>query len=172
MQNWFETKLRYVKIDNDGRERKVTESYLVDAVSFTDAESRITEQAQQLVRGGEFQVKDIKESNVCEIFPHETGEWWYKAKISLTTIDEVAGREKKINQYFLVAADDLKQALERLEEGLSYILVPFMVTSIVLTTICDVFPYFEDNHDDAVDSAAYAVQAIQESKTPANGSVE
>lgn len=148
MQNWFECSLNYVKIDSDGRERKVNEKYLVDAVSFTDAEARITKEAQQFVRG-EFRVKDIKQSNVIEIIPNENGEWWYKGKISLVTIDEKAGKEKKVNQYFLVAADDMDKALANLNEGLSYILVPFEVTSITLTTVCDVFPYFSEDDTDS-----------------------
>jgi hypothetical protein len=144
MQNWFECKMAYVKIDDDGRERKVSEVYLLDAVSYTDAEARIVQQIQTMVRG-EFVVKKITPSNIIEVFPHESGEWWYKAKIAIVTIDENAGKEKKINQYFLVAADDIKQALQRLEDGLSYILVPYQVTSITLSNIVDVFPYFEDD---------------------------
>ncbi len=142
MQTWFECKVKYVKIDEDGRERKVSENYLVDAVSFTDAETRIIQQLETMVRG-EFNVENIKKSNIVEIFPHEDGEWWYKAKIGLVTIDEKAGKEKKINNYFLVAADDLKQALLRLEDALSYILVPYQTVSLALSTISDVFPYFE-----------------------------
>jgi len=144
MQTWFECKVKYVKVDDDGRERKVSEVYLVDAVTFTDAETRIIQQVQTMVRG-EFVVENIKKSNIIEIFPHEVGEWWYKAKIGIVTIDEKAGKEKKINNYFLVAADDIKQALQRLEDGLSYILVPYQTTSIAVCNIIDVFPYFEDN---------------------------
>lgn len=143
MQTWFECKVKYVKIDDDGRERKVSEVYLVDAVTFTDAETRIIQQLQTMVRG-EFTVDNIKKSNIVEIFPHEEGEWWYKAKIAIVTIDENAGKEKKINNYFLVSADDIKQALQRLEEGLSYILVPYQTTSLAVSTIVDVFPYFAD----------------------------
>lgn len=143
MQTWFECKIKYVKIDEDGRERKVSENYLVDAVSFTDAEARIIKEMESNIRG-EFSVENIKKSNIVEIFPHEDGEWWYKAKIGLVTIDEKAGKEKKINNYFLVAADDLKQALLRLEDALSYILVPYQTTSLALSTIADVFPYFSD----------------------------
>jgi len=144
MQTWFECKVKYVKVDQDGRERKVSESYLVDAVSFTDAEARMIEQMQQLVRGGEFHIDNIKKSNIIEIFPHDNGEYWFKAKISIVTIDEKAGKEKKINNYFLVAADDFKQALLRLEEDLSYILVPIQISAMNLSTIVDVFPYFKD----------------------------
>ena len=143
MQTWFECKVKYVKIDDDGRERKVSEVYLVDAVTFTDAETRIIQNLQTMVRG-EFVVDNIKKSNIIEIFPHEVGEWWYKAKIGIVTIDENAGKEKKINNYFLVAADDIKEALQRLEDGLSYILVPYQTTSLAISTIVDVFPYFED----------------------------
>ena len=147
MQTWFECKVKYVKVDQDGRERRVSESYLVDAVSFTDAETRMIEQMQQLVRGGEFHIDNIKKSNIIEIFPHENGEYWYKARIGIVTIDEKAGKEKKINNYFLVAADDFKQALQRLEEGLSYILVPYHTTAMSLSTVVDVFPYFKDEVD-------------------------
>lgn len=151
MQTWFECKVKYVKIDDDGRERKVSEVYLVDAVTFTDAETRIIKQLQTMVRG-EFVVDNIKKSNIVEIFPHEDGEWWYKAKIGIVTIDENAGKEKKINNYFLVAADDIKQALQRLEEGLSYILVPYQTTSLAVCNIVDVFPYFGDDANQPIPS--------------------
>jgi hypothetical protein len=141
MQTWYEVKAKYVKIDDDGRERRVSESYLFDAVTFTDAETRVIEQLQTMIRG-EFAVENIKKSNIIEIFPFESGEWWFKAKITLVAIDENAGKEKKINNYFLVAADDIKEALKRLEESLSYILVPFQITSIAISPIVDVFPYF------------------------------
>jgi len=149
MQTWFECKVKYVKVDDDGRERKVSEVYLVDAVSFTDAETRIIQQMETMVRG-EFMVDNIKKSNIVEIFPNESGEWWYKARIGIVTIDEKAGKEKKINNYFLVAADDLKQALLRLEEGLSYVLVPYQTTSLAICNIVDVFPYFVDKVNEKI----------------------
>lgn len=143
MQTWFEVKVKYVKVDQDGRERKVGESYLVDAVSFTDAEARIIQQMQQMIRG-EFHIDNIKKSNIIEIFPAESGEFWYKARIAIVTIDEKAGKEKKVNNYFLVAADDFKEAFQRLEDGLSYILVPYHTTAMSLSNIVDVFPYFQE----------------------------
>lgn len=138
MQTWFECKVIYVKIDDDGREVKASESYLLDAVTFTDAEARMIEQLRTMIRG-EFVIDKISKSRIVEIFPHEDGEFWWKGKISIVTIDEKAGKEKVINNFFLVAADDLKQALQRLEEGLSYILVPYQVTALTLSPIVDVF---------------------------------
>ena len=147
MQTWFEVKAKYVKIDDDGKERKVNETYLVDAVSCTEAEARLTEELLKMVRG-EFSVGKVVTSNIIEIFAHETGEYWWKAKISIVTIDENAGKEKKINSYFLVAADNLKEALNRLEEGLSYILVPYQITALTLSPIVDVFPYFGEKESE------------------------
>jgi len=146
MQTWYECKVRYLKIDQGGFEQKVNDNYLIDAVSFTDAESRIFQQMAQITRG-EIQVANIKRSNLTEIIPDENGEWWYKAKISIVTIDEEKGKEKKVNQYILIMANDLKEALARLEKGLEYMLVPYVVTSIQLSTIADVFPY---NPEEAV----------------------
>lgn len=143
MQTWFECKVKYMKIDQGGHERKVNDSYLLDAVSFTDAETRIFQQMQTLTNG-EFQVVNIKKSNITEIITDDNGEWWYKAKISLITIDEEAGREKKVNNYVLVMADDINDGLKKLEKGLEYMLVPYAVTSIALSPIAEVFPYFED----------------------------
>ena len=141
MQNWFECKLKYLKIDENGRERKVTEAMLFDAVTYTDAEAHVTKQLKEIIRG-EFVIDKIIKSNIIEIFAHETGEWWFKGKISIVTIDEKGGKEKKVNNYFLVAADDIKQALQRLEDGLSYILVPYTITSLSVSNIVDVYPYF------------------------------
>lgn len=141
MQTWYEVRARYVKIDDDGREKKVSEVYLVDAVSCTDAEARLTAELQTMIRG-EFTIGKVATSNIIEIFPHEVGEYWWKGKINIVTLDERAGKEKLVNNYFLVAADDLKQALQRLEEGLAYILVPYHISSLSVSPIVDVFPYF------------------------------
>jgi hypothetical protein len=141
MQKWFKCVVNYLKIDDDGRERKVSEAYLIDAVTYTDAEARIIAQLATMVRG-EFVVKQITQTNIVEIFPHKVGEWWFIGKISIVTIDENAGKEKKTNNAFLIAADDIKQALKRLEEGLEYILVPYKITSLAISNIVDVFPYF------------------------------
>jgi hypothetical protein len=120
----------------------VSEAYLVDAVSYTDAESRITEQCRQMVRG-EFVVKQITQTNIVEIFPNAEGGCYYTGKISIVTIDEHAGREKRINESFLIEATDFKHALKAFEDGLSYILVPYEITSLTISNIVDVFPYFE-----------------------------
>jgi hypothetical protein len=141
MQTWFECKVKYLKVSESGNEQTVTENFLLDAVSYTDAETRIIRQMQQMVKGGEFSIVDIKKSRIAEVFPYESGEWWFKATINLVTIDEDAGREKKIRSYYLLMADDINEALSRLEESLSYIVIPYVTTALALSTIADVFPY-------------------------------
>jgi len=141
MQTWFESKVRYVKVSESGNEQTVSENFLLDAVSYTDAETRIIRQMQQMVKGGEFSIVDIKKSKIAEVFPYENGEWWFKATINLVTIDEDAGKEKKMRTYYLIMADDIKEALDRLEESLSFLVIPYVVSSMAVSTIVDVFPY-------------------------------
>ncbi len=140
MQTWYECKVKYQKIDQNGLESNVIENYLIDAVSFTDAESRTYEIMKEITRN-EFHVVNIKRSNISEVISKIDGEWWFKAKISIVSIDEEAGKEKKSNSYLLIMANDINEALKHLEEGLSYLLVPYNCTSIQLSTIADVFPY-------------------------------
>ena len=140
MQTWFECKVKYTKVTESGKEQLVTENFLLDAVSFTDAETRMIRQMEQMVKG-EFNVTDIKKSRIGEVFPYDTGEWWFKATINLVTIDEEAGKEKKMRTYYLIMADDIKEALERLDESLSYLVIPYVVSALSVSTIVDVFPY-------------------------------
>jgi hypothetical protein len=140
MQTWFECKVRYVKVMESGKEQTVSENFLLDAVSFTDAEARIIRQMQQIVKG-EFSVTDIRKSKIGEVFPYENGEWWFRAAINLVTIDEEAGREKKFRTTYLIMADDISEALKRLDESLSYLVIPYVISSIAVSNIVDVFPY-------------------------------
>ncbi len=141
MQTWFESKVKYMKTSESGSETMVTENFLLDAVSYTDAETRIIRQMQQIVRGGEFSVVDIKKSRIAEVFPFENGEWWFKATINLVTVDEEAGKEKKLRTYYLIMADDIKEALARLDESLGYLVIPYVTSALAVSTIVDVFPY-------------------------------
>ncbi|WP_372640034.1 DUF4494 domain-containing protein [Ancylomarina sp.] len=141
--NWFECKVKYVKIDENGKEKKVTEPYLVDAVSFTEAEARIHTELEKMIHS-DFIVTNISKSNVSELFPNENGDRWFKAKTSFVTVDEESGKEKKSNNYMLVEANNVKDAYEYLTEGLSDMIVPFEIPSVTESPIMDVFPFFKD----------------------------
>lgn len=144
--NWFEAKVKYVKVGEDGRERKVSEMYLLDAMSYTEAESRIVSEMEMIVKG-DYNIASLKKSNISEVVTSEdeTDDRWYKAKIAIIDADEVSGKEKSSYQYYLVAAADTNRALENIERALATFVVPYEVAGINDTKFLDVFPYFDDS---------------------------
>ena len=110
--NWFEAKIKYVKVGENGRERKVSEMFLLNALSYTEAESRITHEMESVIKG-DYYISSLKKSNITELVPSndETDDRWYKAKIAIIDADEVSGKEKSSYQYFLVAAANINRAL-------------------------------------------------------------
>lgn len=147
--NWFEAKVKYMKVNEDGREKKVTESYLLDAMSYTEAESRMMHEMGAVVKG-DYYITGLKKSNITELVEStdENDDRWYKAKIAIIDADEVSGKEKSSNQYYLVAAANINRALENLEKSLSTFVVPYEIGSITDTQFMDVFPYFSDGNEE------------------------
>lgn len=140
MHNWFECTIRFDKIMPNGISKKVSERYLVDSISFTEAEARIIEEIRPFI-SGEFTVADIKRARLNEIFFNENGDLYYKVKINFLTIDEQSGREKKTPAYMLVQASTIDEAKNNLTEGMKGTLADYVVESIKETKIVDVFPY-------------------------------
>lgn len=142
MHTWFECKIRYEKVAENGMNKKVTEPYLVDALSFTEAESRIIEEITPYI-SGEFTVSDIKRANYSELFPCEedTADRWFKCKLFFITLDEKSGAEKKTSTQVLVQAADLRNAVKKLDEGMKGTMADYVIASIAETAIMDVFPY-------------------------------
>ncbi|HKL71047.1 MAG TPA: DUF4494 domain-containing protein [Marinilabiliaceae bacterium] len=144
MNNWYEVKVKYVKIDEQsGRERKVTEPYLIDAVSFTEAESRIHAELEEMIRG-DFQVTNISKANYSDLFPFDNADRWFKCKVSYVSLDDAAGKEKKVSSQMLVMGNDLKEAYDNLMTSLSGMAVDFNVVGINESPLMDVFPYFKE----------------------------
>jgi hypothetical protein len=138
--NWFECKIRYEKTQENGMIKKVTEPYLVDALSFTEAEARIIKEMTPFI-SGEFTVADITRANISEIFEDETGDKWYKAKILFITIDERSAAEKKTASYMMVQASDFDTAKDNLSEGMKGTMADYTIDTITETKIMDIFPY-------------------------------
>lgn len=142
MANWFECKVKYDKTQPDGTVKKVPEPYLVDALSFTEAEARIIEEMSPFITG-EFSVADIKRSNYSEIFSseEEAADRWFKAKLNFITLDEKSGKEKKSVTYILVQAADLRDAVKKLDEGMKGTMADYVIASMSETPLMDVFPF-------------------------------
>ncbi len=140
MHTWFECKIRYDKTLENGMQKKVTEPYLVDALSFTEAEARIIKEITPFI-SGEFEVANIKKAKINEMFFDENGDKWYKGKVYFITIDEKSGVEKKSASNMLIQAADLDTALKNLFKGMGGTLADYEVASLSETPIMDVFPY-------------------------------
>lgn len=140
MHNWFECKVSYEKMLENGMQKKVTEPYLVDALSFTEAETRIIEEIRPYITG-EFTVTDIKRARISELFFNENGDRYYKFKIYFITLDEKSGAEKKTAAQMLAQASTLKEAIAVLEEGMKGTLSDYIIASVAETALMDVFPF-------------------------------
>ena len=140
--NWFECKIRYEKTVEDGTQKPVTEMYVVDALSFSEAEERITEEVSAYVSGS-FDVKDIKKAAFGEIFfsDDSNADRWFKTKLQFIILDEKSGKEKKSSVNFLVQAGTFREALSNIEEGMKGTMQDYVISSINETTIMDVFEY-------------------------------
>ncbi len=146
MANWFECKVRYDKLQEGGTAvKKVTETFLVDALSFTEAEARIIEERTPYI-SGEFSVTAVKRTKIAEIFYDDSGDKWYQVKWLITTIDEKAAaagkpvQEKKVAVLNLVQASSLQGALETFLEGMKQTMADFEIAAINETPILDVYP--------------------------------
>jgi hypothetical protein len=142
MHTWFECKIRYDKTLENGMVKKVTEPYLVDALSFTEAEARIIDEITPFI-SGEFTVSDIKRANYSELFfsDEDAADRWFKAKLQFITLDEKSGTEKKTATQVLVQAADLRDAVKKLDEGMKGSMADYVIASMAETALMDVYPY-------------------------------
>ena len=139
---WFECKIRYETTMEDGMQKKVTEAYVVDALSFSEAEERIIEEMSSYI-SGEFNVTDIKKAPYGEIFfsDQEMADRWYKAKLQFITLDEKTEKEKRSNVNYLVQAGSFNGAVKNLEEVMGGTMIDYSIVSVNETTLMDVFEH-------------------------------
>ena len=148
MSKWFETKVEFEKIIDDGSQKKVKEAYTVDALSFTEAEERITEEISSYI-SGEFTVRNLAEASYKEIFFSDlpSADKWYKAKLQFITLDEKTEKEKRSNVYYLVQAANFMQAVKNIEEVMGTTMIDYVIASVAETAIMDVFVHGVKNEE-------------------------
>ena len=147
---WYEVKVKYSKIDDNERIKTFTQPYLFDALTFTEAETRAIEEMGKYLSEG-FKITNIKVSNFSEIFPNEAGDRWFKCKVSLVTLDEDKGKEKRTNTYVLVQANDVDDAYNYLIEQFQDTVSDYKIPSVVESPIIDIFPFFDNREEEVVD---------------------
>ena len=137
--NLYETKIRYVKIDEkSGKEKKVTQSYLVEAETFGTAEERIYKEMEACI-SGDFNVTAIRSASFSDIINQIDGDRYYASKVSFISFDEQLGKEKKVTQPMLVLSNSVEDATERIKDHLSHMIVPYDIVSVSESQIIDIF---------------------------------
>lgn len=140
MALYIETKIRYDKMQENGIVKKVTEKFLVNALSFTEAEARIIEEQTPFI-SGDFSVSAVKKTNIAEIFSDQSnGDRWYNCKLNFITIDEKTATEKKKASHILVLAYNFDDALDNLKNGMRGTVSDYEIAGITETDILDVYP--------------------------------
>lgn len=140
MNNWFLVKVSYEKMMENGFQKKVTEQYLIDALSFAEAEARGIEELRPLITG-EFTVSAVGRARINEVFFNESGDRYYKAKLHFITLDEKTGMEKKSQVTMMAQASNIKDAISVIEEGMKGTMADYEIASVAETPIMDVFEY-------------------------------
>ena len=147
---FFECAIKYEKTFDDGILKKVTEKYLVDALSFTEAEARITEEIMSFVNG-ECIVKSIKRTNIVEIISNKTdkvADSWFNVKLKYILIDEKSGNERHTYTHVLVNSDNIDDATESVNTAMNGTMCDYVVESVSLSQYIDVFIHKENRQSD------------------------
>ena len=140
MSTLFECKIKYEKVQDNGTTKKVTEPYIVKALTFTEAENNIVEEMLPFI-SGEFTISDIKRANYSELFfcEEEAADRWFKCKLIFITLDEKSGAEKRTSTQVLVQASDLRDAVKKLDEGMKGTMADYKIGSVSDTALMDVY---------------------------------
>ena len=146
--NYFEVKVKYEKTMEDGMQKTVSEIFLTDALSFTEAEAIATEEMSMLA-GGEFEIAAIKKVNYAEIIKAESTNagTWFKCKLAFITIDERTEKEKKSNVTYLVEGSDLESAKARMVKAMSTTMIDYVFVKIEETPIMDILYHKVENSE-------------------------
>ncbi len=140
MHTWFQCKVKYERNVDDGSIAKVSETYLIDALSFTEAEERINEEMKPYI-SGDFMVTDIKRAKIYELFENESGDRWYRSKVNFVSLDEEKGVEKRIATTMYAQASTLKEAVDVIDKGMKGTLADYEIASVAETDVMDIFKY-------------------------------
>ncbi len=135
---FFETRVRYSRAAEGDKLQVVTDTYLIEAVSFGDAEVRTLEVAKPFAFGEGLEMRTIKKVNYTDILPKEDGHYWYKVKMAYVTLDEESGKEKKVTQPMLVQAINLEDAYKEVQKMMHDAVVDYTITYLQETSIVDV----------------------------------
>lgn len=139
---WFECKVRYTKTMEDGTQKKVAETYAVDALSFSEAENRIMEEMSHFV-SGEIEIANLKVAQYREVFfaDNDLADKWYKGRLAFFTTDEKTDKQKKTLVNYLINATSFNSALKSVDEIMSGTMIDYKTCNVSETQVMNVFEY-------------------------------
>jgi hypothetical protein len=163
---WFETKIRYEKTQEDGRQKPITEQYVVDALSFSEAEASILEEMKVYI-SGDYKITDIRPAAYHEVFfsDMDKDDKWYKAKLQFLTIDEKTEKEKRTTVTYLVQAASLNGAVKNIEDVMGSTAIDYDLVSINETQIMDVFEHVSNSAKQKQTSASDVPEYMEGEQT-------
>lgn len=138
MAQWIEVRARYDKMMENGSVKKVTEPYLADASSCTEAEARVTEELTPFI-SGDFRISSVVTTKISEIFWDASGDRFYKVKVNFITFDEKTATEKRTANYILVQASSFKEAYDNFIDGMKGTMADYEIEAINETKLVDVY---------------------------------
>ena len=138
--NWFETKIKYQKTMEDGSEKVVSELYVVDAMTCTEAENKVIDEMSAYISGAN-KVTRTSEAAFSEVFfsDNDEDDKWYKAKLQFITLDEKTEKERRTNVTYLVQAKSLARALRYIDDVMGKTMIDYDTVGLNETKVMDVF---------------------------------
>jgi hypothetical protein len=127
MNNWYQTKVKYTKQSETGEFKKVSESYLVSAVNFTEAEKRTHEEIGQMVRG-EFSITGCNPKNFADVVAYDDVDYWFEGTIKFQSIEDE--KSKPVTQKILVSGADISDAFDNIKENCDKFMSDYEIISI------------------------------------------
>lgn len=142
MNLWFSCRINYLKQAENGTIFKKSEVYLLNALSFTEAEARLQGILEEYIP--EYNLDACSKTNVTDVVIDESKEGFFKLKVSYISVDADSGKERKLSENYLVQADTLKESIEVIEERMKGSIVEWEIASVSKTNLVDVFPYVDE----------------------------
>jgi len=142
MNTWFSCKINYLKQAENGTIFKKSEQYMLNALSFTEAEARLQGILEEYIP--EYNLATCAKSNINDIVIDESRDFFFKLKVTYVSVDSDSGKEKKISENYLVQADSIKDAIEKTEVRMEGSIVEWEIANAAKTNVVDVFPYLDE----------------------------
>lgn len=141
MSDWFTAKIKYLKQLDNGSIASRTDNYLLNALSFTEAEARLQGILEQSIP--EYNLLVLAKTNIEDVVIDEADEFFFKTKVSYISADADSGKETKITEVYMIQAETVEGATDKMKSRLEGSIVDWEIPSVVKTTIVDCFPYVD-----------------------------